>query len=117
MVKLNAVPKQLETLIIYYLCRKKYKNSQTMHLYFCFNQYQNYLCNVDLSTLIIHATDLYFCLYDKIGTAKFPLIRPPMVLLESGLNSEKVSLITPIYIVNCILVLKQVVLIKRVVLI
>ena len=44
-----------------------------------------------------------------------PLIKPPMVLVERGLNSEQVSLIKPIYIENCILVLKQVVLITRVV--
>ena len=40
-----------------------------------------------------------------------------MALVESGLNSEQVSLKTPIYIEKCISVLKQVVLIARVVLI
>ena len=40
-----------------------------------------------------------------------------MVLAESGLNTEQVSLMMPIYIEKCILVLKQVVLIERVVLI
>ena len=49
-----------------------------------------------------------------------PIIRPPMVLVESGLNiqcSDQVSLMRPIYIENCISVLKQVVLIARVALI
>ena len=43
----------------------------------------------------------------------------PMVLVEFGLNKEQVSLILmrPIHFKNCILVLKQVVLISRVVLI
>ena len=45
------------------------------------------------------------------------IIRPSMVLVESGLNSEQVSLMSVIYIEKCILVLKQVVLIARVVLI
>ena len=40
-----------------------------------------------------------------------------MVLVESGLNSEQVSLTKPIYIEKWILVMKQVVLIVRVVLI
>ena len=40
-----------------------------------------------------------------------------MVLVRNGLNSEQVLLMRPIYIENCILVLKQVVLIARVVLI
>ena len=44
-------------------------------------------------------------------------IRPPLLLIESGLNSEQVSLMKTIYIENCILVLKQVVLVARVVLI
>ena len=43
------------------------------------------------------------------------IIRPPMVLDESGLNSEKVSLMRLICIENCISVLKQVVLIVRMV--
>ena len=37
----------------------------------------------------------------------------PLVLVESGLNSEQASLMRPIYIENFILVLKQVVLIAR----
>ena len=45
------------------------------------------------------------------------LIRPPIVLAESGLNSEQVSLMRPIYIEKCISILKQIVLIERVVLI
>ena len=44
-----------------------------------------------------------------------PITRPPMVLLESCLNSDQVSLMRPIYIENCIMELKQVVLIARVV--
>ena len=40
-----------------------------------------------------------------------------MVLVENGLNSEEVSLMRPIYIENCILVLKEMVLIVRMVLI
>ena len=40
-----------------------------------------------------------------------------MVPVESGLNSEQVPLMRPIYIENCILVLKKVALIVRVVLI
>ena len=41
-----------------------------------------------------------------------------MVLVESGLNySEQVSLLRPIYTENCILILKQVVIIARMVLI
>ena len=40
-----------------------------------------------------------------------------MVLFDSGLNSEQFSLMRPIYIENCFLVLKQVVLIARMVLI
>ena len=36
-----------------------------------------------------------------------------MVLVESGLNTEQVSLIRPIYIRKCILVLKQVILITE----
>ena len=47
--------------------------------------------------------------------SEFPLIRPRIVFVESGLNSEQVSLMTPIYIKNAFLVLKQVVLIARVV--
>ena len=39
------------------------------------------------------------------------IIRPPMVLVESGLNSEQVSLIRPICTEIYILVLNQVVLI------
>ena len=35
------------------------------------------------------------------------IIRPPIVLVESGLNSEQVSLMSPIYIEKCILELKQ----------
>ena len=53
-----------------------------------------------------------------MGTQLFkevPIIRPPMVLVESGLNNEQVSLMRPIYIENCISVLKQVILIARVV--
>ena len=45
------------------------------------------------------------------------LVKPPMVLVESGLNSEYASLMSPIYIENCILVFKQVVLIAKVALI
>ena len=41
------------------------------------------------------------------------LIRPPMVLDTSTLNTEQVSLTRPIWIENCILVLKQMVLIVR----
>ena len=40
-----------------------------------------------------------------------------MVLVQSGLNNEQVSLVKPIYIEKYILVLKQVVLLARVVLI
>ena len=40
-----------------------------------------------------------------------------MVLVESGLNSGQVSLMRQLYIKKCFLVLKQVVLIARVVLI
>ena len=39
------------------------------------------------------------------------MLKPPMVLEESGLISVQVSLMRPIYIEKCILVLKQVVLI------
>ena len=39
-----------------------------------------------------------------------------MVIVESGLNSEQVPLTRPTYTEKCILVLKQVVLIERVVL-
>ena len=46
-----------------------------------------------------------------------PIIGPPMVLVEGGLNSEQVSLMRPIYTEKCILVLKQVILIARVILI
>ena len=49
--------------------------------------------------------------------SKVPIIQPPMVLVESGLYSKQVSLMRPIYIKNSILVVKQVVLIVRVVLI
>ena len=41
---------------------------------------------------------------------------PPIVLDKIGLNSKQVSLMRPIYIEKCILVLKQVVLIARMVL-
>ena len=42
--------------------------------------------------------------------SEVPIIRPPMVLVVSGLNGEQVSLLMrPIYIENCNLVLKLVV--------
>ena len=47
--------------------------------------------------------------------SKDPVIRPPMVLVEGGNNSEQVSLMTSIYVAPCILVQKQVVLIVSVV--
>ena len=56
-------------------------------------------------------------LYYMYMYSEVPLITPPMVVVESGLNSEQVSSMKPICIENCILVLKQVVLIVRVVLI
>ena len=40
---------------------------------------------------------------------KVPLIRPPMVLVKNGLSSEPVSVMRPVYIEKCILLLKQVV--------
>ena len=40
--------------------------------------------------------------------SKVPIIGPPIVPVKSGLDSEQVSLMSPIYIDNCILVLKQV---------
>ena len=43
-----------------------------------------------------------------------PIIRPPMVLVESCLNSEQVSLMRPVYIENSISVLKHIVLIARI---
>ena len=46
--------------------------------------------------------------------SEIPLNRPPMVLIESGLNSELVSLMRHICIKNCISLLKQVVFIARV---
>ena len=49
--------------------------------------------------------------------SEVPIIRPPMVHVESGLYSEQVSLIRPIYIEKSVLVLTRVVLIARVVLI
>ena len=51
----------------------------------------------------------------KFGKLAFCI--PPLVYVECGHNTEQVSLIRPIYIEKCILVLKQVVLIARVVLI
>ena len=45
------------------------------------------------------------------------IIRKPMALAECGFNSEQVSLMRPIYFENCIMVLKQVVFIAKVVLI
>ena len=48
---------------------------------------------------------------------EIPIIRPPMVLIESGINNEQVSLMRPICTENCISVLKQVVLLGSVVLI
>ena len=48
--------------------------------------------------------------------SEFLIITPLMVLVENGLNSEQVSLKKTIYIENCILVIKQLVL-TRVVLI
>ena len=42
--------------------------------------------------------------------SEVPVIRPPLVLVESGLNSDQVSLMRPVYIEKCILVLKEVVL-------
>ena len=49
--------------------------------------------------------------------SEVPIIRPPGVLVGSGLNSEQVSLRRPIYIEKYILVMKQVILLARVVLI
>ena len=57
-------------------------------------------------TVLVYYSILYLCLYSEV-----PIIRPPMILVESGLNGEQVSLMKPIYIETCILVLKQVVLI------
>ena len=48
-----------------------------------------------------------------IKPSEVPIVRPPLVLVESGLNSEQVSLMRAIYFGKCILVLKQVVLIAR----
>ena len=45
--------------------------------------------------------------------SEVPIIRPPMVLVDSDLNSEQVSKMRPIYIENCFLELKQVVLIAK----
>ena len=42
-------------------------------------------------------------------------MRPPIALVESGINSGQVSLMRPVCIENCISVMKQVVLIARVV--
>ena len=56
-------------------------------------------------------------IYFVSGSNEFLIIRPPIVLVESGLLSEQVSLLRPICIENCILVLKQLVLIVKVVLI
>ena len=64
---------------------------------------------------VIYA-NLITLFYDK-KYSEVPIIRPPKVLVENGHNSEQVSLMRPIYIENCILVLKQVVLMARVVLI
>ena len=50
---------------------------------------------------------LYFENYSEVQ-----IIRPPMVLVESGLNSKQVSLMRFIWVENCISVLKQVVKIK-----
>ena len=36
-----------------------------------------------------------------------PIIRPPIILVESGLNGEHVSFMRPIQIENCTLVSKQ----------
>ena len=56
-------------------------------------------------------------LTEEYQYSEIPIIRPPTVLVKSGLDSEQVSLMRPIFIENFILVLKQVVLIARVVLI
>ena len=49
--------------------------------------------------------------------SEVPIIRPQMTLVESGLNSEQVSLMRPIYIEKMHFVQKHLVLIARMVLI
>ena len=58
-----------------------------------------------------HITLLFMKKYNEV-----PIRRLPMEFVERCLNIEQVSLMRPISIENCILVLKQVVLIARVVL-
>ena len=50
-------------------------------------------------------SDLSLTVSDKYS--EVPIIRPPMILVESGLNDEQVLLMKPIYIEKCILVLKN----------
>ena len=47
----------------------------------------------------------------SLNYSEVPIIRPPMVVVENGLNSDLVTLMRPIYIEKCILILKQVVLV------
>ena len=58
-----------------------------------------------------------FITFDSFKYSKVPIIRPLIVLVESDLNNGQLSLMRPIYIENCMLILKQVVLIGRIVLI
>ena len=53
----------------------------------------------------------------RMEYSEVPLIRPSTVPVESGLNGKQVSLMRPISIEKCILILKRVALIGRVVLI
>ena len=72
------------------------------------------------SKLITHEFSFFFSSFNIIFCLLYyseVLLRPQIVLVESGLNSDQVSLTRPIYIEKCILVQKQVVLIVRVVLI
>ena len=66
---------------------------------------------------VIYTCILIFQIFYVISYNEVPIIRPSMVLVESGLISEQVSLMRLSNIEKCILVLKQVVLIARVVLI
>ena len=52
---------------------------------------------------------------ENCNAFEVPIIRPPMFLEESGLNSEQATIMRPIYCENRILVLKQVVFMARVV--
>ena len=61
--------------------------------------------------------NLFSSPYIYVLYSQVQIIRPPLVLVGISINSEQVSLIRPIYIHKCILVLKQVVLTVRVVLI